>query len=72
MTRIEEISPQIAGAATSNTMTTNVVEEIGNAFSVGDNSAHSNRESRENKGGNGVLLTKDRGCSKKPLCDGSR
>jgi len=55
-----------------NAITTSVAEEAGNATLVGDNRAHSNEGSRENECGNNMLSTKERGCSKKPLYNGSR
>jgi len=72
MIRIKKISSQIAGTAISDVMTTSMAEEAENASSADDNRACSNRGSREDKDSNGVPLTEDRGCSKKPLCNGSR
>ena len=49
-----------------------MAEEAGNAISVDDNRAHSNRGSRENKCGDVMPSTERRDCSKKPLHNGSR
>jgi len=49
-----------------------VAEETGNATLMGDNRAHSDGESREDKCGNDISSTKRRGCSKKPLCNGGK
>jgi len=46
-----------------------MAEEAGNTTSAGDNRACSNGGSRENEYGS---VTEERGCSKKPLCNGSR
>jgi len=62
ITRIEGISPQAAGTATS------IAEEAGNASSVGNNRAHSNGGSGKDKYGNDIHLTEGRNCSKKLLC----
>ena len=75
MTRTGGISPQIAGTATSNTTTTSVAKEAGNATLVGDNRTHSNRESRKNKHSSSKKLraeTRDRVAEKGPLCYGYR
>ena len=58
--RIEGISLQIAGTATSNTMTTSVAEEAGNASSVGDNRACSDGGSRKDRHSNDIPLTEGR------------
>ena len=68
--RVEETSFQTAGTETSNTMTTSIAEEVGNAFSVGNNRACSNGESGEDRGGNGISSTEGRVCSKKSICHG--
>ena len=73
MTRTGESSPKkTRDAITSNAMTTSVAKKVENASTASNNRAYSNGGSGEDRGGNGMLSTKDRGCSKKPLCDGSR
>jgi len=67
ITRTWRISPQTAEATTSDTMTTSVVEEVGNASSVGNNRTCSNGESREDRGSNGTSSTEGKVCSKKPI-----
>ena len=65
--RIEGISLQIAGTATSNTMTTSVAEEAGNASSVGDNRACSDGGSGKDRYSDDMLLAESREYTKKPL-----
>ena len=55
------------GAEISNATTPSVVEEAGNATSAGDNRACSNGRSREDKSGNGMLITKGRAGTMQPL-----
>ena len=52
-----------------NAMTTSVVEEAGNATSVGNNRAHSNKGSRENEYSNDTPLIKRRGLSSSQIVD---
>jgi len=47
-------------------MITSVAEKAGNASSPGDNRACSDRESRKDRGSNGVLSTEGRVCLTKP------
>ena len=72
MMRTEEISPQAAGTATSNTMTTSMAKKAENTSSAGDNRAYSDKRSREDRGSNSMSSTENRGCSKKLLCNRSR
>jgi len=72
MVRTRGISPQTVGVVTSNVMITSVVEKAGNVFLAGNNRTCSDGGSREDRGGNGMPSTEDSGCSKKPLCNGSR
>ena len=72
MVRTKGISPQTAGVVTSNVMITSVVEKAGNVFLVGNNRTCSDGGSREDRGSNGVPSTKNSGCSKKSLYNGSR
>jgi len=52
-------------------MTTSVANKIGNATTVGNNRACSNRESGENECSNGKTpIARGRASSKKPICDG--
>jgi len=51
---------KITGAETDNAMTPSMVEEARNATSVGDNRAHSNRGSREDKYGDSMTTAKNR------------
>jgi len=68
MTRIGGISPQAAETATSNAMTTSMVEEAGNATSVDNNRTHSNGGSRKDGCSDDMPSAKGKGYTKKPLC----
>jgi len=49
-----------------------VAEKAGDITSVGDNRAHSDERSEENKCGDVTLSIEGGGCSKKSLCNGGR
>ena len=51
-------------------MTTSVTKKIGNAFTVGNNRACSDRESGENKCSDGDFSTEGRVSSKESICYG--
>jgi len=71
--RIEGISSQTAGAATSNATTTSIAEEAGNAISVDDNRICSDEGSRKDKHSSSEKSgTRDRIAKKGPLCYGYR
>ena len=54
-------------------MTTSVAEKAGNASSAGDNRAHSNRRSGENKcDGCEKVRAGNRGTKEEPLCNRSK
>ena len=53
-------------------MTLSVAEEARNATSVGDNRAHSNRESRKNKHSDDMTAVEDRVGTIQPICHGDR
>jgi len=54
-------------------MTTSVVEKTGNASPAGDNRAHSNGRSGENKcGGCEKVRAGNRGTKEEPLCNRSK
>ena len=68
MARTGGISPQIAGAVTSNATTTSIAEEAENTILVGNNRTCSNEESRKNRCSNGMPLAEGRGYTKESLC----
>ena len=66
--RTEGISPKTARTTANNAMTTSVVKKIGNTSTTDNNRACSDRGSKEDRGGNGMLSVEDRVCSKEPIC----
>ena len=68
--RTEGSSPQTAGTATSNTMTTSVTKKARNTISAGNNRAHSDERSRKDKCGSSKksgTRTRDKAAKKRPL-----
>ena len=53
-------SPKTTGAEKNNAMTPSMAEEARNTTSAGNNRAHSNRGSREDKYGNSMTTAKNR------------
>ena len=73
MTGAGRISFQITGAETDNTTTTSVAEETGNATSVNNNRAYSDRGCWKDKCGSSERARTRNGVHKEgPVCDGSR
>ena len=64
--RTGRISPQTAGTTTSNAMTTSVVEEIGDVFSVGDNRVCSNGGSGKDRCSNDMSSVEGRSTQRNP------